>query len=90
MRNIQKRKGIIKLRNEVIKDPTLFRSLLSLFGQFVPIYSTTNPLEGFTYYHGYSIEFEEVEDGEPLPTYDAILNLETGKIKIKKHENNIL
>ena len=68
-----KRKGKIRIATDFFKDEEGLKALKSVFIKFSPIFIT----EDFTgkIYHGYSEEFDELQDGEPLPFYNVDCNM---------------
>lgn len=68
---MRKRKGRILIKNDFFKDEEGLLLLSEVFNGFVPFFIQED-FNGKTYY-GIHSRFEEIEDGEVAPLYDAVV-----------------
>lgn len=76
--------GQIKISDTLIKDYTL--DLLPIMGRFVPIHIEIRPHLRDYVYTGISEQFEDIKEGDSIPTYDAIMTQHEDKTISVKFE----
>lgn len=79
---MKNRKGEIRISRDLLKDELELAQLV--FANFVPVFISNNPIYTHIEYYGYSIHFDEIDEGVKPPRYDAILINESGTTKFKE------
>lgn len=70
-KNIRRRIGKITISDMVFMDNT--KMLFKVFAKFIPVrLEHEYHIASFTY-SGYSLDFEEVNEGDVIPTYNVVL-----------------
>ena len=67
---LKKRKGKVAISLYVLKSMEI-EHLSALFGNFFPLTIESNPVNEMLTYWGTSMFFDEIEEGEKIPTYEA-------------------
>jgi len=74
--NLKNRKGIVKIHKDLIRDEYGLQALKTLMSEFYPV--NINDEFDHKVYYGYSEHFNEVQEGMPAHTYEAIIKCDRG------------
>ncbi len=77
MDSLRKRKGkvVFDIQGDMLGRPDILKAV---FSEFYPVYITEVPFRNVREYHGYSLQFDEVEEGMAPIEYLCTVDMNNG------------